>query len=70
VVLGETAPMYAKRETQAAFLRGSRPYLDGYLSFFDGRAPAEVGDTLYDLWYGAALEQFLGLRRALVGAGS
>ena len=67
VVLGETFPLWAGAETQEAFLRGSRHDLDGYLSFYDGRTPSEVGTSLHDALYAAALEQFVGLRGPLVG---
>ena len=66
VVLGETFPLGCGREDQEAFLLGSRGDLDGYLSFYDGRTPAEVGTTMTDALYAAALRQFLGLRSSLV----
>jgi hypothetical protein len=65
VILGETAPLLGTPETWRAFLRGSRPFLDGYLFFYDGRTPAEVGSSAADSWYAAALEQFLVLRVSL-----
>jgi hypothetical protein len=69
VVLGETAPLLASRETWRAFLSGSREFLDGHLFFYDGRGAEEIGDTAADAWYAAALDQFLDLRDSLV-AGS
>ena len=65
VVLGETAPLLANRETWRAFLNGSREFVDGHLFFYDGRGPEEIGDTAADAWYAAALDQFLGLRDSL-----
>ena len=66
VLLGETFELFAGPETQREFLLGSRPYLDGYLSFFDGRRPSEVEGDLADALYEANLSHFLGLRPELV----
>jgi hypothetical protein len=65
VILGETAPLLSTPDTWRAFLSGSRRVLDGYLFFYDGRAPGEVRATAADAWYAAALEQFLDLRVSL-----
>jgi hypothetical protein len=66
VILGETAPLLSTPDTWSAFLSGSRHVLDGYLFFYDGRAPGEViPATAADSWYSAALEQFLDLRASL-----
>jgi hypothetical protein len=67
VLLGETFELLAGPETQRDFLVGSRPYLDGYLSFFDGRRPSEVeaGD-LADAFYETNLRDFLELRSSLL----
>jgi hypothetical protein len=65
VVLGETAPLLGTRDTWRAFLSGSHKFLDGYLFFFDGRAPGEIGATAADAWYAAALGEFLELRGSL-----
>jgi hypothetical protein len=65
VVLGETAPLLGTPETWHAFLGGSRGFLDGYLFFYDGRTPGEVGTTAADGWYAAAIKQFLALRVSL-----
>jgi hypothetical protein len=67
VVLGETAPLLSTRDTWRSFLSGSRRFLDGYLFFYDGRTPGEVGATAADAWYAAALDQFLDLRGLLLG---
>ena len=67
VVLGETAPIWCDLGTQETFLRGVRHVLDGYLSFYDGRTPSEVGDTIGDALYAVSLEHFIGLRPDLVG---
>jgi hypothetical protein len=61
VILGETAPLLATPSTWSSFLCASRRYLDGYLSFYDGRTPAEAADS----WYAAMLEQFVALRGTL-----
>ena len=65
VVLGETAPLLATRDTWRGFLRGSHQFLDGSLFFYDGRAPDEIGATAADAWYAAALDEFLELRGSL-----
>lgn len=67
VVLGETAPLWAGTKTYRSFLLGSRRYLDGYLSFYDGRTPSETGTSPADAWYADALGTFVGLRGSLVG---
>jgi hypothetical protein len=67
VILGETAPLLGTPDTWRAFLTGSRPFLDGYLFFYDGRTPEQVGATAADTWYAAALEQFLEFRRLVAG---
>jgi hypothetical protein len=67
VVLGETAPLLGTPDTWRAFLSGSRGFVDGFLFFYDGRAPEEAGGTAADAWYAAALMQFLDLRRSLLG---
>jgi hypothetical protein len=61
-VLGETVPLLATRDTWRAFLSGSHRFLAGYLFFYDGRAPNEIGATAADAWYAAALDQILELR--------
>lgn len=66
VILGETAPLHATLNNWTAFLRGSRRYLEGYLSFYDGRVPAEVAASAPDAWYAAALGRFVRLRDSLV----
>ncbi len=66
VVLGETAPLLGTPGTWRSFLTGSRRFLDGYLFFYDGRTPGDVGASAADAWYAAALDQFLGLRGSLL----
>jgi hypothetical protein len=66
VILGETAPLLSTPDTWGAFLNGSRGFLDGYLFFYDGRTSGEVRATAADVWYAAAIEQFLSLRGSLV----
>jgi hypothetical protein len=65
VVLGETAPLLGTPDTWSAFLTGCSGFLDGYLFFYDGRTPKEVGTTPADAWYAAAIKQFLALRASL-----
>ena len=67
VVLGETAPLLATRETWRDFLNASRGFVDGYLFFYDGRTADEAGASGTDAWYAAALDQFLELRGTLLG---
>ncbi len=68
VILGETAPLLATAETWRSFLRGSQNSVDGHLFFYDGRTPQELGSTVADAWYAAALDQFRGLRGSLARA--
>jgi hypothetical protein len=61
-LLGETFTLHADGATQAAFLAGAAPHLQGVFGFFDGRHPDAVepvtfGDALYTL----NLRQVLGL---------
>ena len=65
VILGETAPLFATPSTWESFLRGSRRHVDGYLSFYDGRTPAEAAASPAGRWYAAMLEQFVALRGTL-----
>jgi hypothetical protein len=65
VILGETAPLLATAATWGSFLSGSRSLVDGYLFFYDGRTPQELGTTVGDAWYAAALDQFRRLRGSL-----
>jgi hypothetical protein len=67
VILGETAPLLATPNTWRSFLCRSRRYLDGYVSFYDGRTPPEVAAGPADPWYAGMLEQFLTLRGRLTG---
>ena len=65
VILGETAPLFAGADTWRSFLSGSRSLVDGYLFFYDGRMPGELGTSIADAWYAAALAQFRQLRPSL-----
>jgi hypothetical protein len=67
VILGETAPLLTSRDGWRSFLTGSGRFVDGSLFFYDGRTPDEVGATAADAWYGAALSEFLDVRRASAG---
>jgi hypothetical protein len=65
LLLGETFAF--DRPTEETFLLSSRKWLDGTLSFYDGRAPEEVGasPTLADTFYLQNLISYLGLRTSL-----
>ena len=64
LLLGETFTL--DRSTQEDFLLGARGWLDGSLSFFDGREPADVSaTTLPDAMYLRNLISYLGLRASL-----
>ena len=65
VILGETAPLHATPSTWRSFLCASRRYLDGYLSFYDGRTPTQAAGSPNDSWYAAMLDTFIALRGAL-----
>lgn len=65
VILGETAPLFAGADAWRSFLSGSRSLVDGYLFFYDGRMPGELGTSIADAWYAAALAQFRQLRPSL-----
>lgn len=68
VILGETFQLRSDPATQEEFLKAARPYLDGFLGFYDGRSPADVNPvTLSDLLYLSSLEQMLALRPTLLG---
>jgi hypothetical protein len=67
VILGETFQLRGDPATQAEFLIAARPYLDGFLGFYDGRLPAEVNPVTYsDRLYRSSLEQMLALRTTLL----
>jgi len=67
VILGETFQLGDDPSTQEQFLIAARPYLDGFLGFYDGRSSAEVNPaTLPDQLYRSSLEQMLALRPALL----
>jgi hypothetical protein len=64
LMLGETFAF--DRPTQEKFLLGARRWLDGSLSFYDGRAPEEVITTSpADVAYRQNLISYLGLRTSL-----
>ena len=64
VLVGETFQLHDDPATQSQFLTGARPYVAGYLTFFDGRAPDDIGQpaTIADAMYQNTLNQFLALR--------
>jgi hypothetical protein len=67
VILGETFSLYTDYPTVQDFILRSSQYLDGYLSFYDGRNADEAtadGDTL-SLAYARGLDGFLSLRPTL-----
>jgi hypothetical protein len=68
VLLGETFMLSCSQATWERFMLDSRRYLVGSLTFFDGRAPAEVtGTSIEDLMYRQNLSTYLALRPTLVG---
>jgi Cellulase (glycosyl hydrolase family 5) len=67
VILGETFQLPGDPATQEEFLNAARPYLDGFLGFYDGREPSEVNPVTYsDHLYRSSLEQMLALRPMLL----
>ena len=68
VLLGETFMLDDDPVTQYAFLTGAARYLVGAFEFFDGRDPRAIAPrTIYDAVYQQGLEQFLSVRRQLLG---
>ena len=67
VIVGETAPLLATRDTWSLFLRDTRRLVEGYLFFYDGRTAVEAGSSAGDGWYATALDRFIGLRSSLIG---
>jgi hypothetical protein len=67
VLVGETFQLHDDPATQSQFLTGARPYVAGYLTFFDGRTPDDIGQptTIADAMYQNTLNQFLALRPQL-----
>jgi hypothetical protein len=64
LLLGET--FMVDRATHQNFLFGARRWLDGSLSFVDGRAPENViANTIPDALYLENLITYLGLRASL-----
>ena len=68
VIIGETLILHNSAEEQREWLLGIRPYVDGYLGFFDGRHPEAVTDSPTDQVYGHSLGQMIELRPALLDA--
>jgi hypothetical protein len=70
VVLGETFTLYDDLPTQEKFLRGTRGRVAGYMTFFDGRTPADIDPpkTIIDAMYDTNLTQFTALRPVLVAS--
>lgn len=67
LLLGETFGL--DRAKLESFLLGARRWLDGSLSFYDGRAPEDVGrTTMTDALYRANLVSYLGLRSSLAAS--
>ena len=68
VIVGETAALRCDLADQEEFLLGGREYVDGYLTFFDGRRPSGVRiESSYDRFYRDNLAQFVELRSELLG---
>jgi hypothetical protein len=66
VIVGETAPLMGGPRSWRSFLCGSRRYVDGYLSFYDGRTPSQAATTPASTWYADMLAEFLRLRAPLM----
>jgi Cellulase (glycosyl hydrolase family 5) len=64
VLVGETFQLRDDPATQSQFLTGAHRYVAGYLTFFDGRTPDDIGRpaTTADAVYQDTLNQFLALR--------
>ena len=68
-ILGETFSLHAGYATVQQFILKARRYLDGYLSFYDGRTAAEAradGDPV-SMIYAKALDGFVSVRPTLCG---
>jgi Cellulase (glycosyl hydrolase family 5) len=67
VLVGETFQLHDDPVTQSQFLTGAHRYVAGYLTFFDGRTPDDIGQptTIADALYQNTLNQFLALRPSL-----
>jgi len=69
LLLGETFLLLDDTVTQESFLAGAAKDLVGAFEFFDGRNPSTIhARSIYDALYKAGLEEFLTLRRLLLGA--
>jgi hypothetical protein len=67
VIIGETLILKNSAEEQREWLLGIRPYVEGYLGYFDGRSPEAVTDSPADQVYGRSLAQMIDLRSGLLG---
>ena len=67
VILGETFALHSGFPTVQDFLLQARPYLDGYLGYYDGRNvdPATADGDQLSMTYARFLENFIGLRSQL-----
>lgn len=66
VLLGETAALNSDNITEERYLRATRQYLVGALSFYDGRDPENMQvNTIADAMYQANLRSFIGMRGEL-----
>src|SRR5206468_1322486 len=70
VILGETATLGDDSETQKRFLLDSRPYLDGFLSFYLSGERTHPATTLAEAVHKKSLADFLSLRSELLGRGA
>jgi hypothetical protein len=66
VIIGETLILNNSAEEQREWLLGIRPYVEGYLGFFDGRYPEAVTNSPTDQVYSQSLAQMLELRYGLM----
>jgi hypothetical protein len=67
LILGETFMLHDDRDTQDRFLLGSRPYLDGAWTFFNGHGPNwRPRDDAAGIAYHRNIVEFLNLRDQLL----
>jgi hypothetical protein len=69
LILGETATLRDDSETQKQFLLDSRPYFDGFLSFYRSGERTHPATTLAEAIQKQILEDFLSVRSELLGGG-
>ena len=66
VVLGETMAYVSGVETFAQFLLGSKPYLQGFMTNYNGISPEQHNpDDPVEVLFNSSLEAFLAIRSRL-----